>query len=228
MFDIRNTPLPDYTPLEDKVNSITHMPGVPLCVIGLVLLIKNRLAVGATGVVIFAAVLYMASTLLVFAGSAVYHWMKPSYAKRLARILDHCNIYVMISGNVTAFFLNNMRFFSRRTAVLMIAAMWLLSAVGMLLTFMDLKRFNIPQIFMYVGLGWAAVFAMRNIYSAGDNGRNFVLMVLAGGASITLGTVLYLVGKLKKLRYFHAVFHVFVLLGAVIMFIGTYKFNLSA
>lgn len=225
MFDIKNTPLPDYTRTEDKINSITHMLGVPFCIIGAGFLLKPLIENESPAMHIFAAVLYLASNLLVFAGSAVYHWMKPCDAKRLARIIDHCNIYVMISGNVTAFFLINIYDKNPKLSIGMIIGVWVLSAVGMLFTFMDLKRFNIPQIFMYVALGWAAIFAMRSIYSEGGSGKAYVETVLIGGAFITVGAVIYLIGK--KVRYCHAVFHLFVLAGAIAIYIATYNHTLA-
>lgn len=225
MFDIKNTPLPDYTRKEDIVNSITHAAGVPLCIAGTVMLYKVLSENGADKMQLFACGLYLASTLLVFLGSAIYHGMKPGYAKRVARILDHCNIYVMISGNVTAFYLNHLYSKKPGLSIGVIIAVWALSAIGMLLTFMDLKKFNVPQIFMYNALGWAGIFAMKSIASASTAGKEYINTVLIGGAFITLGAVLYFIGK--KFRYFHAVFHVFVLIGSVFFFLATYNFALA-
>lgn len=225
MFDIKNTPLPDYSRKEDIINSITHAVGVPLCIAGAIMLYGVLLKTGATGIQLFACGLYLASTMLVFLGSAVYHAMKPGYAKRVARILDHCNIYIMISGNVTAFYLNHL--YAKRSALSIgiIVGVWVLSAIGVLLTFMDLKRFNIPQIFMYNALGWAGIFAMKTIASSSIAGREYIETVLIGGAFVTAGAILYLIGK--KLRYFHAVFHIFVLIGSVFFFVATYNFALA-
>ena len=88
---------------------------------------------------------------------------------------------------------------------------------------MDLKKFNTVQVIMYVIMGWSVLFCVRSVYQAGDDGRRLAFAFLAGGICITLGTVLYFIGKKK--RYFHAVFHVFVLLGNIAIYIGTYNFN---
>ncbi len=225
MFDIKNTPLPNYSRKEDIINSITHAAGVPLCIVGTVMLFKVLIRNGASKTQLFACGLYLASTLLVFLGSAIYHGMKPGYAKRVARILDHCNIYVMISGNITAFYLNHLYEKNPDFSIGVIAAVWGLSIIGMVLTFMDLKKFNIPQIFMYNVLGWAGLFAMKSIASSSAAGKRYIETVLIGGAFITLGAILYLVGK--KFRYFHAVFHVFVLVGSSFFFIATHNFALA-
>ena len=45
-------------------------------------------------------------------------------------------------------------------------------------------------------------------------GRAGFLWLLAGGVAYTIGAVLYGIGKKRK--YFHSVFHVFVLLGSAL------------
>lgn len=219
MFDMKKVPLPDYSRREDIVNSITHAVGVPLCIAGFFLLLKVEPIHSVRNV--FSAVIYLGSALLVFLGSAIYHGMRPGYAKKVARVLDHSNIYIMIAGMTTSFNLTHIYPLEPTKAKISIAVIWAASVVGILLTFMDLKRFNVPQIFMYVILGWASVFSIKSVWSAGSAGRAYVTMVLIGGACITVGSVLYFVGK--KLRYFHAVFHLFVLAGNIIIYIGTYN-----
>ena len=221
MFDLKRIPLPNYSPAEDRLNSISHALGVPMYLVGAFFLL--RLQSGrASGVQIFSTVIYLLSTLLVFATSAVYHGLKPGFKKQIARVLDHSNIYLMISGNVTAFYLAHVYSAAPKLSVGLIVLVWALSAVGILLTFMDLKKFNIPQIFMYVLLGWIAVFGMRSVNAGSDADRAFLYAVILGGICITVGAVVYFVGK--KLRYFHAVFHLFVLAGNWVIFLGTYRY----
>lgn len=206
---------------EDRVNSITHAIGVPMYIVAAVLLL--RLQIGKVdGMQIFSTVLYLASSLLVFLGSAIYHGMKPGFGKRVARVTDHSNIYIMISGTVTAFYTAHVYPTNRPLSIRMIVLVWVLSAVGILLTFMDLKRFNIPQIFMYILLGWIAVFGMRSVSGSSPEGKDFIRMVLIGGICITVGAMIYFVGK--KFRYFHAIFHLFVLAGNFVIFLGTYQY----
>lgn len=218
---MKNIPLPDYSPAEDRVNSITHAIGVPMYLVGAFFLL--RLQSGrASGVQRFSTVIYLLSTLLVFLGSAVYHGLKPGFKKQVARALDHANIYIMISGTVTAFFLAHVYGKAPKLSVWMIVLIWVLSAAGILLTFMDLKRFSVLQIFTYVLLGWIAVFGMRAVYAGGEADKDFLHAVLLGGICITVGAAIYFVGK--KVRYFHALFHLFVLAGNWIIFLGTYRY----
>lgn len=221
MFDLHKVPLPAYSRKEDMVNSVSHAIGVPLCILGTVMLLKLQMGKVAP-IQIAATLLYTLSTMLVFLGSAVYHGIRPGFAKQVLRVLDHSNIYLMISGSVTAFFIAHILDSRPAFARGIIAAVWIASAVGILFTFMDLKRFNIPQVFMYLALGWTSILGMRTIYHMGQAGKEYVLTVLLGSVFVSVGTGIYLIGK--KVRYFHAVFHVFVLIGTVVMFIATYRY----
>lgn len=221
MFDLHKVPLPAYSRKEDMVNSVSHAIGVPLCILGTVMLLKLQMGKVAP-IQIAATLLYTLSTMLVFLGSAIYHGIRPGFAKRVLRVLDHSNIYLMISGSVTAFFIAHILDSRPAFAKGIIAAVWIASAVGILFTFMDLKRFNIPQVFMYLALGWTSILGMRTIYHMGQAGKEYVLTVLLGSVFVSVGTGIYLIGK--KVRYFHAVFHVFVLIGTVVMFIATYRY----
>ena len=222
MFDVKDIPLAKYTRNEDIANCITHALGIPFCIVALILLV--RLEAGrAPAIRIFAGILYIVSTLIVFTGSAIYHGLKPSRAKQIARIIDHSNIFFMIGGVVTSFAIADVTAENRTKSLLVIAAVWVICIIGILLGFIDFKKFAIPQIFMYVITGWITIFNMRSVWHSGETGRRFVMTMLVGGIVITLGTVLYLFGK--KHRYFHAVFHVFVLAGCVVVFIGVYNYN---
>ncbi len=222
MFDLKDIPLSKYTRNEDIANCVIHALGVPFCAVAAIMLF--RLLIGKTGaVMIFSAALYIVSMLVAFAGSAVYHGLRPSRAKQIARVIDHCNIYFMIAGMVTSFTIPAMTAENRAQSIAVVIIVWALSLIGILLTFMDFKRFALPQIFMYILMGWLAVTGLISVAKNGDAGREYAVFVLCGGLCITFGSVLYFVGK--KHKYFHAVFHTFVLIGTVVIFIGAYRYD---
>lgn len=223
MFDLKKVPLPDYTRKEDIINCLTHVPGAVFFAVATVPLVRMQLAHNQHGIQIFGALLYMMTTMIVFLGSAIYHGMKPSYAKRVARVVDHSNIYLMISGSITSMIISNYEILGSHHPGILLSVIWVCTVIGIVLTFMDLKRFNAPQIVMYVLMGWTSMFGMREIYRSSDMGRKFAVMILVAGAIITAGSVVYFVGK--KVRYCHAVFHVAVLTGAVIIYAATYWYH---
>lgn len=221
MFDFRKVPLPDYSRLEDGINSVTHFLGVPIVIITAVMsLIK--LGDTATTIQKAAIIICAVSSAIMYGGSAFYHGLKPSDLKRFARVLDHSNIFLMISGTLTAFYLLGVIQTERKLAVGLTIFSWVVAVVGILLTCMDLHRFRKVQMAMYIMLGWTAIFGIVKLWNAGDNMRHFLLLVAIGGVLYTVGAIVYGIGK--KVKYVHAVFHIFVLAATIVQFCGIYKY----
>ena len=93
-----------------------------------------------------------------------------------------------------------------------------LTAVAVTFTAIDLHKYRVLSMICYVGLGWCIIFAApvarRAIPLPGQ------LWLLAGGVAYTVGAILYGVGR--KVRYMHAVFHLFVILGSLLQFLCIY------
>lgn len=220
MFDFSEVKLPDYTRLEDTLNSVTHAIGIPFSVFSVVMLF---LKLGGTGSAMqkTAVVVYCLAMLILYAGSAVYHGLKPGIHKQIARVLDHANIFIMIAGTLTAFYLLGVMNYKPALAAALLAFSWLIAAVGIFLTFMNQEKFKKIQMVMYLLLGWTAVIGFKSVYDSGISGRHAVMLVFIGGMAYTLGAVFYGIGK--RHRYIHAVFHIFILAGTVLQFVGIYR-----
>ena len=217
MFDFKSVPIPPYTRKEDIINSVTHAVGVPFAIAAAVLLLKKNNA-ELDGKYTAQVLIYAVSMFIVFFGSAFYHGLKPGYAKQVSRVMDHSNIYLMISGTLTGFYSFAVSPLNRPLAVGMITGIWVIAAVGIFLTFMDQEKFKWIQLISYAGLGWSAIAGLVPVYRTGEAGETFVWTAVVGGVFLSIGAVLYLIGKKK--RYIHAVFHVFILVGAIIMFVA--------
>ena len=72
----------------------------------------------------------------------------------------------------------------------------------------------------YIISGWVVVSALPVLWNIIT--PTGVILLLMGGIVYTIGAVLYGIGHTKK--YFHSLFHLFVLLGAILMFISVYCF----
>ena len=88
---------------------------------------------------------------------------------------------------------------------------WGLAAVAITLTAIDLKRFRVLSMVLYIGMGWTILFRLPLLIQA--VGWGGFALILAGGLCYTVGAVLYGMGKKK--RYMHSVFHLFVIAGSV-------------
>ena len=101
-------------------------------------------------------------------------------------------------------------------------AEWALSALAVSLTAIDLKQYRTFSMFCYIFMGWAVIFFVKQAISVLSPGGFWLL--LAGGLSYTIGAILYGIGS--KRRYFHAMFHVFVLAGSVLQFLSIFLYVL--
>lgn len=221
MFDFKSVPLPDYTRFEDIINSITHALGVPLSIIAVVLS-ALKIKDGATAAEIAGIVIYGSCMALLYLGSAFYHGLRPGFLKQVARVLDHSNIFLMIAGSLSAFFLLGVFNHNKTQAIIFLVLSWVGAIAGILLTVMDQERFKKIQMVMYIFLGWLALFSMKTIYDGYETGKIIITLFIVGGVVYMLGAAVYGIGKKK--RYFHAIFHFFVLAGTIIQFVGIYNY----
>ncbi len=223
MFDFRKVPLPDYTRLEDTINSATHAVGVPLSIFAIIIS-AMKIRGGATAADIAGIIIYGGCMALLYFGSAFYHGLKPGFLKQVARVLDHSNVFLMIAGSLTAFYLLGVFDHDRKQAVIFCILSWVGALSGILLTVMDQERFKKIQMVMYIFLGWLSLFSMKTIYDNYDAGKIIIILFVAGGVVYLLGAAVYGIGKKK--RFVHSIFHIFVLAGTVIQFVGIYNYML--
>ena len=221
MFDFSKVPLPDYSRKEDIINSVSHAVGVPVCIAALIMCFI-KLGSDITPLQIFTMLLCGACSIILYAGSAFYHGLKPGKLKKIARVLDHSNIFLMITGCMSVFFLMCYIDYNRTLAIIMFIVSWVLTLLGIFLTFMDQERFKKVQMVMYIFLGWLILIGAKTVWQSSDDGKKFMIFVAVGGASYLIGAVLYGIGK--KRPYVHCVFHIFVLMGTLFQFAGLYLY----
>lgn len=209
------TELPDYTRGEEITNMVTHIVGGAFAVMAIpILVIVAALHGNPWGVV--SGAIYGAALLIMFTVSSVYHGLHAGMAKRVMRIIDHCDIYFLIAGTYTPILLCGIRTINPAIAWTIFGVEWALAATAVTLNAVNLKRFEKISMVCYIGMGWCIVILLRLTIEA-MTWDGFVLLLL-GGVAFTIGAALYGVGK--KVRYMHSVFHVFVLIGCVLQFLS--------
>ena len=98
---------------------------------------------------------------------------------------------------------------------------WGMAFTGIILKLFFTGRFTRLSTFMYVFMGWIIVFAIEPLI---DNlPANGLIWLVSGGIAYTLGAVLY---AIKKIKFNHAIFHIFVLLGSACHFVTVYFYVL--
>ena len=203
--------MPDYTKGEEIFNMTSHIVGGAMGVAALLLCVI-RAAMNRDGYAVAGAIVYGLSMIVLYTMSSVYHGLKDGMAKRVLQVLDHCTIYLLIAGTYTPILLAAMRPLDPVASWGLFAVVWSLAALAITLTAIDLRRYRVFSMICYIGIGWAIVFKVRLLIEAVTMAGFW--LILAGGLSYTVGSILYGMGK--KRRYMHSVFHLFVVLGSIL------------
>ena len=209
------TQLPDYTRGEEICNTVTHAIGAVFAVAAIPLLVVMA-ALHRNPWAIVSGAIYGTTLLIMFTVSSVYHGLPVGNAKRVMRIIDHCDIYFLIAGTYTPILLVGIRPLNPALAWSIFGVEWALTAIAVTLNAIDLKRFEKVSMVCYIGMGWCVIAVLKLTIDAMT--MPGFLLLLAGGIAYTIGAVLYGIGK--KVRYMHSVFHVLVLAGSVLQFLA--------
>lgn len=205
--------LPSYTRGEELMNMITHIVGGALgAAVLLTCVVRAALRDNYFG--ILGCTIYGTSFITMFTISSVYHGLAPGMGKKVMQVIDHCTIYFLIAGTYTAVVLSGLRHQYPAIAWGLFAFEWALAFLAAALTAIDLKKYGVFSMICYIGMGWAVIPFWRQLLEVMT--LPGFLLLLAGGIAYTVGSVLYGLGKKRK--WMHSVFHIFVVLGAVLQF----------
>ncbi|MBQ7953986.1 MAG: hemolysin III family protein [Clostridia bacterium] len=197
---------------EEIANSISHGVGAGLSVAALVLLIvKATYNSGALGVV--SACIYGGSLVLLYLLSCLYHALAKTGAGKVFQILDHCSIFILIVGTYTPIALNYIKGTLGWTIFGIQAGCMVL---GIVFNAINMEKWKKASLALYVIMGWMIVFSIKSILSFPSNALWFLVL---GGVAYTVGIIFY---KNKKLKFFHFIWHIFVLAGSVLQFFCVY------
>jgi len=199
-----------YTPVEERLNVITHGFGFILALIGSIILLKNGLQEGIH-LRFFSYLIYSFGLLTLYLASTLYHSAKDLKLKTRLNVFDHSAIYVLIAGTYTPIALLSMK---GTWGLVIFCVVWFLATIGILLKFFFIGRYSKISTLTYVLMGWVIVIAIKPLINSMVT--QGLLWLLAGGIFYTIGALLY---QRKSMKYNHAIFHVFVLLGSLCHYI---------
>lgn len=201
--------------IEEIVNSLTHGLGVLFGVSASTLLVffasqQDDLYL-TIGCIIFGF-----TVVLLYSASTLYHSLRGEKWKRFMQVLDHVAIYLLIAGTYTPFALGPLR---DSWGWGMLAMIWALALLGSILEAARAVRSPAVSVALYLGMGWLALITYPTL-STLLPGKALVFLLI-GGSSYTIGTIFFLWNKLK---FNHAIWHMFVLIGTVSHFFSVLEF----
>lgn len=202
-----------YPPLEEKLNIYSHGLGAILSVVALVLMLYK--SIYYNGVIAqIAAIVYGLSMITLYLASTLYHAEKNPKKRLNLKRFDHIAIYYLIAGTYTPFTLISL---SGKTGWIIFTIVWSIALLGTILKIFFTGKFKLLSTLLYVAMGWVIIFVYPSLKEGLSN--TGIDLILAGGAAYTIGAVLYMI---KAIKFNHAIFHIFVLLGSLFHFLSIY------
>ena len=196
---------------EEVAHSITHGVGLLAALTGLVVLVVLAAATRDPWR-ITACSIYATTLVLLYAASTLYHALSATRARNVFRVLDHSAIFLLLAGTCTPIALVSLR---GPWGWTLLGIVWGLAVIGVAAKAIYGTRWPILSTALYIGMGWTVVIALKPLVDHVPAGG--VAWLVAGGLAYTGGVVFY---AWTRLRYSHAIWHVFVLAGSVCHYIA--------
>ncbi|WP_067202495.1 PAQR family membrane homeostasis protein TrhA [Microbacterium sp. XT11] len=179
-----------------------HAATFPVAVAAGVLLI----VFAQSGAAKAAAAVFMATSLLLFGNSAVYHRFNwgPTVKVILKRI-DHANILLLIAGTYTPIATLAL---PPEKGTLLLVLVWSGALLGILFRVFWIHAPRWLYVALYLLLGWAAVMYIADLLHAN---LAMMILVIVGGLLYTAGAIIYALKKPNPWPGhfgFHEIFHV--------------------
>jgi len=206
-----------YDPKEEKLNVLSHGLGLILSIAALVLLVVYASLYGSARHIVSFSI-YGASLIVLYSASTLYHYTQTPKLRHRLNIFDHASIYILIAGTYTPFTLVVLDGWVGWT---IFGVSWGLALTGVILKLFFTGKYDKISTIAYVLMGWLIIFAIKPLISGLS--IEGLLWLFSGGLAYTIGAILY---SIKGMKYNHAIFHIFVLIGSFCHFIAVFFYVL--
>ena len=188
----------------ERINSISHLIGASLALVGLVVLVVHAGQKGDPWRIVSFSV-YGATLLVLYSFSALYHGVRGAL-KKVFQKFDHSAIYLLIAGSYTPFALVTLR---GAWGWSIFGVIWGLAIFGIIQDALAPGR-RILSVVIYLLMGWLALVVIHPL--ARSLPGTALAGLVAGGVLYTTGVLFYALDK--KISFGHEIFHLFVLAGS--------------
>ncbi|HEY5610825.1 MAG TPA: hemolysin III family protein [Thermoanaerobaculia bacterium] len=194
----------------ERFNGLSHLVGAILAIAGTaVLIVVSVMQRDPIKIVSFA--IYGTMLILVYVASTLYHTLQGT-PKAVFRKLDHLSIYLLIAGTYTPFTLAALR---DDVGWILFGTVWGLAVVGIVHDLVATQKARVVPAILALVMGWLAIFALEPLAHAITPAG--LAWVIAGGILYTVGVTFY---AMRRLRYGHSIWHVFVIFGSVAHYVA--------
>ena len=200
---------------EEVAHAVTHGLGAVLAIVGLVALVVRAELYGDYWAVLSAAI-FGSTLVMMYVASTLYHSIPLPRARHILRVIDHSMIYLLIAGSYTPITLISLH---GAWGWSLFTFVWVLALFGVVFKIYATGKYEKLSLAIYLGMGWAAVVAIGPLLEHVPRGG--LIMMLIGGITYSGGVLFY---TWERLRYHHAIWHLFVLGGSVMHYLGVFYY----
>ena len=214
--EMKRSENPQFSRAEERAHYLSHGVGAAFAIPAVAFLVLLAARRGPTTLI--GCAIYGGALVLMYATSTAYHmtpFARPR-TKHVFHVLDHCAIFLLISGTYTPLALTVLH---NAQGYLLLALVWVLSFFGLYLVALRRNPRRGGPIFLYLAIGWVVALTLPELMRA--LGDRALLLLFFGGVFYTLGVPFY---ALRRLRYHHAIWHGFVLIGSALHFVAMFYF----
>ena len=194
----------DQTKKEEFWNTLTHFIGIVLSLAGFPLLIMSNNDLSSFSLV--SILFFEFGLLFVYISSTLYHYVDNIKLKKKLRTLDHISIFYLIAGSYAPVCLITLYNHSGIEIFIIVLTIML---TGTFFKLFYTGKYENLSLFLYLAMGWLIVFKINTLIDLIS--FNGLALIMASGLFYTLGTFFY---SSKKIKYSHAIWHLFVLGGS--------------
>lgn len=211
--------------IKDPMSALTHFIAfiISIFLTPVLLCHASRLGAGNTSMVSLS--IFALSMILLYGASSAYHTFDISkHANTILKKIDHMMIFILIAGSYTPICVIAL---PEKIGMRLLVLVWTIAIIGIIIKFFWVTCPKWFSSIIYIGMGWACLTALPEIYYC--LGKGGFAWLLAGGIFYTVGGIIYAL-KLKafnnRFKNFgsHEVFHVFVIAGSMCHFVTMYNY----
>jgi len=194
----------EQTKEEEFWNTLTHFIGLLLSLGGLPVLFyydQSQTALSSYSILFFGFGL-----ILLYAASTVYHFTSNFKLKGKFRVLDHISVFYLIAGSYAPVCLITLY---EGKGVSLFLAIIIITLLGTAFKVFYTGKFEKLSLLIYLAMGWLIILDFNTVLTLIE--FKGILLMIFGGLLYSIGTIFY---SLQKLKYAHAIWHVFVLGGS--------------
>jgi hemolysin III len=200
----------------ERFNSITHIAGAVLAIIGSIFAIRAVVTHGRDEATVAAITIYGLMLIILYLSSTLYHSLRGK-AKTVFHVFDHCAIYLLIAGTYTPLTLITLR---GPWGWWLFGIVWTLAIAGVLKDIVLRNRFRAISVVLYILMGWLVIVAIKPLRAAMPVAG--IAWIAAGGAVYTAGIVFFALSK--RVAHMHGVWHLCVIGGSACHYVAIMRY----